>query len=169
MGLYLLKLIKNNMSKIKEWSSGLLGIVIVVAILFIIGLVFNGAIWFTATVLPIVQLVSGFLFFVNLLILLPLCFIKKTRAYSGLGMYISSYIFGLELWLRALLFTYILWGGFWVVVGLLFAGVGILPMSLLATAFDGSWAIFFWLCFGMITTYGSRILGQYFVDKSETQ
>ncbi|MEK7644906.1 MAG: hypothetical protein AAB391_01080 [Patescibacteria group bacterium] len=157
------------MSKIKEWSSGLLGVVIIVAFGLIIGLVFKGAIWFTATVLPIVQIISGFLFFVNLLVLLPLCFVRKTRGYSGLGMYISSYIFGLELWLRALLFTYIIWGGFWVVVGLLFAGIGILPLSLLATAFDGSWTVLFWLCVGMITTYGSRILGQYFVNKDEEE
>jgi hypothetical protein len=82
-------------------------------------------------------------------------------------MYISSYVFGLELWLRSLLFTYILWGGFWVIVGLAFAGVGVLPMALLATGFAGYWDVFLWLCIGMVTTYGSRILAHYFSDKAE--
>ena len=155
------------MNKIKDFSSFLLGIAIIVAIASIIGLVLKGGIWIADTILPAIQLVSGFTFFLNLLVFLPLCFIKKTRGFSAVVMYISSYIFGLELWLRSLLFTYILWGGFWVTVGLLFAGAGVLPMALLATAFNGHWLVFFWLCVGIMTTYGSRMLGRYFTDKIE--
>lgn len=154
------------MKKIKELSQTFFGIAIAIAILFVIILIFKGGIALADMVLPWIQWVSGFVFLINVIVFLPMSFFKKTRTASAVAFYLSSYVYGMELWIRSLLITYVLWGGFWVVVGLLFGGVGVLPMSLLATLFNGEWMVFFALLLGAAMTYGSRILANYLDHKS---
>src|SRR5438046_9731864 len=55
-------------------------------------------------------------------------------------MMIVSYVFGATLWVWSLLLTYTLWGGFWLFIGLFMAGVGVVPLAMIATFFKGMWA-----------------------------
>jgi hypothetical protein len=48
----------------------------------------------------------------------------------------------------AMVSTYDLWGIVGVLIGLVFAGVGIVPLSLIATGINGHW-VEFWLILGM--------------------
>jgi len=126
------------------------------------GTFFGGAI-------TLFQLFSSIVLVFNILILLPLSFVGKTRGFSAVGFYISSYVFGLELWIRSLLLTYVIWGGFWVAVGLLFFGIGVLPMALIATLIDGSFLIFGSLCLSAFMVYGARTYGLYLAEKLEKE
>lgn len=143
--------------KIKGLLWTVLGIIMITAFVFLFVLVLRGGISLAITILPWMNLIAGLILLLNILIFFPLSFIKKTRGSSAIVFYISSYIYGLDLWLRSLLLTYYFWGGFWVVIGLLFAGAGVLPMALLATMFDGSWLFFFGLCLDIVIIWGFRL------------
>jgi hypothetical protein len=99
--------------------------------------------------------------------LLPLTAFRETRGPSGVAFYIISFIFGATLWVRSLLLTYILWGGFALLVGLFLGGVGVLPIALLATALKREWAIFGQLILLGVAVLVTRYSGFYLVVREE--
>ena len=146
-------------TKIKEASSMLLGGVILIAILFIPILFIWGGIKLSTILIPWLYLASAFAFLVNLVIFAPMAIFRKTREWAGVCMFFSSYVFGLTLWFLGLLLTYIIWGGFAVFIGLFIAGVGIVPVAMLATLIKGLWGPFGVLIGLTILTFGCRIAG----------
>ena len=62
---------------------------------------------------------------VDIVILLPLSMFRRLRPHTGGLLYLSSYLFGLVTWLYGFIVTCALWGGFAVVIGLMFFGVGV--------------------------------------------
>jgi hypothetical protein len=58
-----------------------------------------------------------------------------------------------------LLLTYVIWGGFAVFIGLFLAGVGVVPVAMLATLLKGLWGPFGILIGLTILTFGTRIFG----------
>lgn len=146
--------------KIKEASGMLLGGVIFIAILFIPVLFIWGGIKLGTVLIPWLYLASGIAFLVNIVIFLPMAIFRNTREWAGVCMFFSSYVFGLTLWFLGLLLTYIIWGGFAVFIGLFLAGVGVVPVAMLATLFKGLWGPFGILIGLTILTFGTRIFGQ---------
>jgi hypothetical protein len=66
------------------------------------------------------------------LILLPLAVFKATRHAAGTGMYFSSYLFGLTTWFLGAAVTFVTWGWVGLIIGLVIAGVGVVPIGILA-------------------------------------
>lgn len=62
-----------------------------------------------------------------------------------------------------------LWGGIAVFIGLFLLGVGVVPIAMLATLFNGMWSTLGELFLLLILTFGSRFLGIYLVEKYEAQ
>jgi len=159
------------LSKIGEGILGaggcLLYIVFFIIIIFIAGLIINGVAWLSAVLFPWLSLITILATLFTILILLPLTIFKKTRNFSGSAMIIISFIFGLTLWIWAFLLTYILWGFFALFIGLFLFGVGVVPIAILATAFNGMWSTFAQLILLIFMTFGSRRLGIYLVVKSD--
>ena len=110
-------------------------------------------------ILPWLVLISLIVFLLDIFVVLPLAIFKKTRAISSYGLIISSYIYGLSLWLWSLLITYILWGVTAVYIGIAILGVGVVPFAILASAFHGQWSITAQIILLIFITYGSRIVG----------
>ena len=54
-----------------------------------------------------------------------------------------------------------------VFVGLFLAGVGVVPVAMLAALFEGSWDLFWDLVVGLVLTFGSRAYGTYLLNKSD--
>ena len=71
--------------------------------------------------------------------------------------FIYSYIFGAPLWMEGLLFTLLIWGVGAVFIGLFIAGVGVVPIAMLATLFKGMWGPFIELVLLTIMTFATRI------------
>ena len=84
-------------------------------------------------------------------------------------MFIASYVFGATLWVRSLLVTYTLWGGIGLAIGLFMAGVGVVPLALLATLFNGLWSTLGELVLGLILTIGVRVWGLRLLEKAARQ
>jgi len=155
--------------KFKSFGSGLIGIGIFIGIVLIAAFFIRGGLWLSKTLYPWLTLISAIAIIVCIVILLPLALFRKTRGLSGVGIYFASFIFGASLWVWSFLITYTLWGATALFIGLFLAGVGIIPIAMLATIFSGEWSIFGQLVLLLVFTFGSRMLGLYLNEKTEEQ
>lgn len=145
----------------------MLGIASFLLILFLSVLMIKGAVWVGENALAWLFDFAWIVLTINILILLPLSLFKKTGAVGGAGMYISSYIFGVTLWFLGLLLTYFTWGFWGVFIGLVLAGVGVVPMAMLAMLINGEILTFVVLIILTMLTFGMRALGIYLVGRAE--
>jgi len=152
---------------LKSIGGFILGLAIFIGVGIIAVFLIKGDIWLAAKVLPWLSIIMWFVFIFDVLFLLPLSFLKKRKGFSAIGFIISSYVYGLTLWFWGLLLTYVIWGGIAVFIGLFIAGVGVVPMAMIATAIDGQWAITGQLILLTVFTFGSRIFGLYLGDKAD--
>jgi len=116
-----------------------------------------GGVWVSKHLLPWLTVISLVVFAIVIFVLLPLAIPRATRGFSSISILVASYVFGATLWMYGLLFTYFTWGVVAVIIGLVFFGVGVVPIALLATIFKGMWGPFFTLILLAIVTYGCRI------------
>jgi hypothetical protein len=149
------------------------GFLLMISILTAVGLLaaffIKGSLSVSEVLYPWLSLISAIAFFICILLLLPLAIFQKTRAFSGLGLFIASHIFGAGLWVWAFLLTYSIWGATALFIGLFLAGIGVVPIAMLATLFNGEWSIFGQLVLLLVFTFGSRSLGYYLVEKGDEQ
>ncbi len=138
---------------------GILVLLLLLAVFFI-----QGAAWAGEKIYPWLQKASTITFFVTLF-LLPLSFIRRTRGFAVITLMISSYVFGLTLWVWGLLLTYYLWGVGAVFVGLFMMGIGVVPIAMLATLFKGMWSTLGELIFLTILVFGLRAYSVYVAQK----
>lgn len=148
--------VKETISNVGSYA---LGLVIMLAILALPVLFIVGGVAVGEKILPWLMLLSILALGLNVVILLPLALIPPTRLWAGLGFFISSYVFGLTGWFMGLLLTWMLWGGMAVVIGLFIMGIGVVPIGMLATLFNGMWAELGLLVLAVILTFGLRIIG----------
>lgn len=111
---------------------------------------------------------NGLVFYIFLFLLLPLAIFKKTRLYSGVIMFFLSYLFGLALWIYSAIITYLFWGWVALFIGIFLVGVGVFPIAVLASIFNGESGIFMNLVFGAAITFCIRFLGLYLINKADT-
>jgi hypothetical protein len=63
------------------------------------------------------------------------------------------------LWAYSCLFVVYAWGYGALAVGLIFAGVGVVPVALLAAIFHAEWSVLLELVVSIVLTFGTRFLG----------
>lgn len=153
--------------KLKSAIEAVLGFGIIFLILLLISFYVKGIIWIADNVLDWLFIIMWIVFALNIIILLPLFLIKKTRTASAIGLHISSYIYGMTLWFWGLIITYIVWGGFAVFLGLFLLGGGVVPIAILASIINGQWAVAGELFFLIILTFGTRIISNIVLDSYE--
>jgi len=141
--------------------AGIGGLLIIGAILLVaiaVGTVFIfGSAWASSKLLPCFSIVTWISFGLVIFVFLPLAIPRTTRGFSSLALFITSYIFGATLWMEGLLFTLLIWGVGAVFIGLFIAGVGVVPIAMLATLFKGMWGPFIELVLLTIMTFATRI------------
>lgn len=116
--------------------------------------------WFDVNLMPWLNFISGIASIIAVLVLFPLAFIKRTRNLASNGLLLTSYIFGIDLWVWSLIITNHLWGILAVYIGLLILGVGIIPIAMLAILFNG-----LWLQLGETIFLSTLIVGVYLLSK----
>jgi hypothetical protein len=65
-------------------------------------------------------------------LLLPMALFRSTRPAAGTGIFFSSYLFGLTTWFLGATLTFATWGWVGLLIGLFIAGVGVVPIGILA-------------------------------------
>lgn len=146
---------------VKEMLAGLGGLLIMGALLLVgitISAVFIfGAAWASTKLLPWFSILTWIAFGLVVFIILPLAIPRATRGFSSVALFIASYVFGATLWMEGLLLTLFIWGLGAVFIGLFLAGVGVVPIAMLATLLKGMWGPLIELVLLTIMTFGSRV------------
>ncbi len=156
------------MQALRSIGSTLLGIVIFVGIIIATVLLFTLGARLAFTIQPFINWLAGVLFIINIVALI-VAIAPKARGWSGLIIYISSYVYGLGTWIFGLAVTLALWGWIAVIIGLLLGGVGVVPIGMLAAILNGEWGIFWTLFISLALTYGARLIGTLLVSSAENQ
>ncbi len=158
-------------SRIKSIFESIAGLFLMVGFsalsIGLIVLFLKGATFMAEHFLPFLSNASAVLFWVLLLIALPISFVKATRGVMSIVFLISSYVFGLTGWLIGFILTYYYWGAFWLIVGLFLGGIGVVPLGLLASGFNDGWNQFWNLLFILVLTYATRFYGFWLSEKYE--
>lgn len=152
---------------LKEFLFSILGFAFIILMAVVAIFLLEGTVHVGEKILPFLLTVSNWLLLVFLLLLIPMGFARRTRTMAGSGAFFFSYIFGLTLWFYSAIVTYYLWGMFAIIIGLAFFGVGVMPLAILASIFRGEWGLFWNLVYMIALTYGSRMLGLYFLSRVE--
>ena len=142
----------NALGGLLMWAVGLVALVTLAAAFF------WGAEWASIHLFEPAATASGWLFWICLLILLPLAIFRRTRLVACYGLFIASFIFGATIWMAGFLTTLDYWGVGAVFVGLFMMGVGVVPMAILAALFQAPWWVAGVLTLGLVVTYGCRML-----------
>ncbi len=99
------------------------------------------------------------------LVLLPMAIFKATRPAAGTGIFFSSYLFGLTTWFLGAAVTFVTWGWVGLIIGLLLAGVGVVPIGILAAFISlKEPSLGFSLIVMVIIVFVTRIGGMALVD-----
>ncbi len=155
------------MNKLKSIGQVVLGSIIVSGILFATHFLIFGTMNIATKINLILIHITNILTAISVFILLPLTIFKKTRPFSTICLYISSYFFGLSAWFLGLIVTYLTLGGFWIFIGLIFGGVGVIPIGLIGSIIKGEWSLFWSILYITVLTFGIRIFVFYLMEKEE--
>jgi hypothetical protein len=159
------------MSRTKAAFEAVGGIAIFFGFMLVLGLFgflfIQGGLWLSAKLYPILVSISGLTLAVVVFVLLPNGIWSSTPKFAGSGMIIASYVFGACAWTWSFLITYTLWGGLGLAIGLFMAGVGIVPLAMLATLLGGYWSTLGELTLLLALTFGLRAWGAYLLSKAE--
>ncbi len=141
---------------------GFFFLIILIAMFFI-----EGSVWIGNKVLPWLSVLMWIVLALNIIILIPMSIFKKTKGPSAVGFIVSSYVYGLTLWFYGLILTYLIWGPVAVFIGLFLAGIGVVPIAVLATIIDGEWTIVGELIFLILLTYFSRFISFKLAERAD--
>lgn len=155
------------LDKLKAVGGFLAVVVILTTGLLLLSFGVDGLAWLSIRAIPWLVPFSIYALAAAVIVLLPLTAIRAARPFVGLAMFAVAYLFGLTAWLLGLLLTYSIWGGFWVIVGLVLLGVGVVPFGLLASLFDAQWIVFLVLLGLVVATYGFRAAGAFMVEAAD--
>jgi len=144
--------------RIKGVGAGAGGLAIVIAIFAIPTALLFGTAWVSAKVSPWLAPICLLALALCVVILLPAALFRATRGIAATGFFFASYIFGGVLFFAAFITTLELWGMIAVIIGFLFMGMGIVPVAMLAAAFNGQWQTVGVLIIVVVVKIGTRML-----------
>lgn len=145
---------------INGFSGCLVAALVLVGVTLLTLMFLRGGVWLGEKALPIFQWLARITLGVVVIILLPMATYHKTQRAAANGLVQASSLFGITLWVWALVLTYSLWGGGAVLVGIFLLGVGVVPMAMVATAIAKMWPTFWQLMALAALAYGTRRIGK---------
>lgn len=141
---------------------------VVIGILgILVALVVRGGVALSSFLYPWLLALNALTLAFTLLVLAPNGVYSSTPRFAGNGMVVASYVFGATLWVWSLLLTYTLWGTFGLILGLLFAGIGVVPLAMLATLLHAMWSQLGQLAAMLVLTLGVRAWGLFLLTKAD--
>lgn len=154
-----------TLEKIKDLGGSAAGVLVVLAVLTIPVLLLAGAAEISVWALDYIPDVIGLAFLVCVA-LVPFAIIPASRGLAGQMIGLAGLVFGVCLWLYTLAFTYIEWGMFAVVLGVLFAGIGVIFTGILAAIFSANWLVLGNIAVLVVLTFGGRLVGGLLVSSA---
>lgn len=154
------------LAKLRELGEGALGIGVMLGLAFVIVVVLKGTAAVGAWAYPFLSALTGFTTVFGLPILILLSLIRPSRGIASAGLSLASYVYGVTLWIWSFLFTLQTWGWIAVMIGFFLAGIGAVPIAMLAALTHGQWSILGQLVLGLVLTIGCRLLALFVASKA---
>lgn len=154
-------------SNLKKFSGAAIGFGAFALLIFLSIWIIKGMVWLGDYVYPVMQVITNIALTIAFFICLPLSLFKKFRFYCAIGILIVAYIAGLDLWINSLITTYVIWGWIGVVVGFITGGIGMIPVSLIASMVEGQWEHFWGSIFALLITIVLFVLAIWIGSKAE--
>ena len=122
-------------------NTGLLLLTITLLAIFflIIDLLIIGTANITTRLLPYIFYAGYLCLIIDIAVLLPMAYFKRTQYLAGYGLKASANAFAFLALLFSFIATYQIWDTTGVVVGILLLGLGIIPVAMLATIIHSEW------------------------------
>ena len=129
-------------------------------------LFFQGVGWIRDNVYPWSTLAAGIAALAVVPISILLAIFRKSRGIGAIGLLISSYVIGLGLWIWSLIVVYEFAGVFWLIVGVVIGGIGVVPVAFIAALFFREWSIAGQILIAAIFVYGVRWISLFLSERS---
>ncbi len=120
--------------------------------------------WFIAKAYALYQVlvpINFIILLIFIIILVPLAFFRRTRPSAAVGFYIGSYVLGFTLWLSCSIISLVMAGIGWLIAGILLAGIGVVPIALIALLWNGYWIPFIQQLIFLVVIFSFRALSFY--------
>lgn len=138
------------------------------AALLIGGLLFfwlvTGVPEFAALLLIYLFYACAITFAINLIIMIPLSFVRRTRHHLSVFFMLSSYVYGATLWLWSISLVNHLWGAFITAIGTIIMFIA--PLAMLAALLNGLWSPLIQLIILAFLAFACRVLPLSLLNKS---
>jgi hypothetical protein len=92
--------------------------------------------------------------------------IRRWRHYCGLALFVASWVIGFDLWLWSFGEVLHLWGAVATAIGVLLAGVGIVPMAIIAAIFHQKWSVAGFLLMQIAIVYVCRLAASALINSA---
>lgn len=149
---------------------GVIGYIIFLGIgIILIYLLFKNLEWIIINVYPLVLTITEILTFIDILIILPMLIFRKLRLFSSMILLYSSYFVGFSLWLYCLCVTYLTLSIGFLIAGLLFGGIGVIPLAFVGLIIQGDWWGILNIVILALITFGLKAISLYVSAKTEKQ
>jgi hypothetical protein len=151
----------------KDSLSVTLGCLIMIILLCVVAFFFEflfrliemAGLFFSGPAAPYLMKAFWFTLAVEFFIIIPISFIPNCKEICAKIIYNLSFFFGFITWIWGFVAAYFIWGKTGIIVGMLFFGVGVVPVGFLAALFDGQWLALAFIAVGLILTFGTRAIG----------
>jgi hypothetical protein len=159
---------KKAIKGVGEFAAGI-GIMAGIFAIFIFGffLLAKGSFYLVTTAAPLMAHLTYVIFLICLFLLIPLSFFRATKTFGLTTLYMLTFFFGILAWALGLVTTLYYLGVIWIVIGLFFAGIGVVPIGIIA-AFTHHRADIGWnLLLLLLFAYGFRMFVIWYSERDE--
>lgn len=129
-------------------------------------LFFQGVGWIRANIYPWSSLAAEIAALAVVPISILLAIFRRSRGIGAIGLLISSYVIGLGLWIWSLIVVYVFAGLFWLIVGVVIGGIGVVPIAFIAALLFREWSIAGQILIAAIFVYGIRWISLFLSERS---
>jgi len=92
--------------------------------------------------------------------------IRPARSVCGFALYVASAAVGVDIWLWSIATVKVIWGTVATIIGLLLAGVGVIPMALIASLFHHEWLPLGYLVINLVILWFMQFAGGLMLEKA---
>ena len=150
-----------------DWGQIILGWVYLVGVILLIVTLFKGMTWISGPVYRSAVVAGAICFFIVLPLSLLLAIFRKTRGTASVGLLICSFVWAFGLWVSSFITAYLLAGLVWMIVGLVFAGVGVVAIAVIAALIRGYWSTAGELFLLVIVVFAARFFSFFLAAKAD--
>ena len=116
-----------------------IGLIAFVLVVVVAALFLYGAVWVADWLKTLFWVLAKLALFVQILVLLPMSVFRRTRGVSIVGMSIASVVYLILVFVASTVLAFQNFGIMGVVLGLMGAGVGVIPVGIVSALINGMW------------------------------